>query len=90
MLNMPQIQDIRDMARNRSVADIARSLSVDEKTMPNAKNVSVISREIKANNTEDRRYQAISSLLGEFSVGETKETKSHTTPDPRFSDPELH
>ena len=33
MLNMPQIQDIRDMARDRSVADIARSLSVDEKTV---------------------------------------------------------
>lgn len=30
---MPQIQDIRDMARNRSVASIARSLSVDEKTV---------------------------------------------------------
>ena len=33
MLNMPQIQDIRDMARDRSVAGIARSLSVDEKTV---------------------------------------------------------
>ena len=33
MLNMPQIQDIRDMARDRSVTSIARSLSVDEKTV---------------------------------------------------------
>lgn len=33
MLNMPQIQDIRDMARDRSVASISRSLSVDEKTV---------------------------------------------------------
>ena len=33
MLNMPQIQDIRDMARDRSVAEIARTLSVDEKTV---------------------------------------------------------
>jgi len=30
---MPQIQDIRDMARDRSVASISRSLSVDEKTV---------------------------------------------------------
>jgi len=30
---MPQIQDIKDMARNRSVAYIARNLSVDEKTV---------------------------------------------------------
>lgn len=33
MLNMPQIQDIRDIARDRSVASIARSVSVDEKTV---------------------------------------------------------
>jgi transposase len=33
VLNMPQIQDIRDMARDRSVASISRSLSVDEKTV---------------------------------------------------------
>lgn len=33
MLNMSQIEDIRDMARDRSVADISRRLSVDEKTV---------------------------------------------------------
>lgn len=33
MLNMSQIQDIREMARDRSVAGIARRLSVDEKTV---------------------------------------------------------
>lgn len=30
---MPQVQDIRDMARNRSVASISRTLCVDEKTV---------------------------------------------------------
>lgn len=33
MLNMSQVDDIRDLARDRSVADIARKLSVDEKTV---------------------------------------------------------
>ena len=33
MLNMPQIEDIREMARNRSVTSISRTLSVDEKTV---------------------------------------------------------
>ena len=33
MLNMSQIEDIREMARNRSVASISRALSVDEKTV---------------------------------------------------------
>lgn len=33
MLNMSQIQDIKELARDRSVADISRRLSVDEKTV---------------------------------------------------------
>lgn len=33
MLNMSQIHDIRDLARDRSVASISRSLAVDEKTV---------------------------------------------------------